>query len=73
MIAHAPRTPRVIPFYHTGMQNVVSEDPATKDVLPVGGDNVDISLLVEMGTVALRVLFFFLSFCELEGGSHGRS
>lgn len=37
MIAHAPRTPRVVPFFHTGMQNLVAEDPATKDVLPVGG------------------------------------
>ncbi|CAN0421192.1 unnamed protein product, partial [Laminaria digitata] len=35
MIAHAPRTPRVVPFFHTGMQNLVAEDPATKDVLPV--------------------------------------
>ncbi|CAN0128881.1 unnamed protein product, partial [Ectocarpus sp. 12 AP-2014] len=34
MIAHAPRTPRVVPFFHTGMQNLVAEDPATKDVLP---------------------------------------
>eukprot|EP00903_Cladosiphon_okamuranus_P006456 g6316.t1 len=34
MIAHSPRTPRVIPFFHTGMQNLVAEDPATKDVLP---------------------------------------
>ena len=35
VIAHAPRTPRVVPFFHTGMQNLVAEDPATKDVLPV--------------------------------------
>ncbi|CAN0088297.1 unnamed protein product [Scytosiphon promiscuus] len=34
MIAHAPRTPRVVPFFHTGMQNLVSEDPVSKDVLP---------------------------------------
>ncbi|CAN0171078.1 unnamed protein product, partial [Hapterophycus canaliculatus] len=40
MIAHAPRTPRVVPFFHTGMQNLVAEDPATKDVLPVGGDHL---------------------------------
>ncbi|CAM9269692.1 unnamed protein product [Choristocarpus tenellus] len=34
MIAHAPRLPTVVPFFHTGMQNVVAEDPVSKDVLP---------------------------------------
>lgn len=36
VVAHAPRTPRIIPFYHTGMQNLMAEDPVSKDVLPVG-------------------------------------
>ncbi|CAM9263716.1 unnamed protein product, partial [Phaeothamnion confervicola] len=33
LIAHAPVTPVVVPFFHTGMQEVVPEHPVTKDVL----------------------------------------
>lgn len=48
MIAHSPRTPRVVPFFHTGMQNLVAEDPVTKDVLPVGGGLSLLSLLYDV-------------------------
>ncbi|CAN0294600.1 unnamed protein product, partial [Discosporangium mesarthrocarpum] len=34
LIAHAPRVPTVVPFFHTGMQDLVAEDPVSKDVLP---------------------------------------
>ncbi|CAM9998346.1 unnamed protein product [Pylaiella littoralis] len=47
MIAHSPRTPVVVPFFHTGMQNLVAEDPATKDVLPEQPQNFnDITIRV---------------------------
>ncbi|CAM9753660.1 unnamed protein product, partial [Sphacelaria rigidula] len=57
IVAHAPRTPRIIPFFHTGMQNLVAEDPATKDVLPTHprfynditlrvGNEIDVSDLI---------------------------
>lgn len=33
LIAHAPVRPEIIPIFHTGMQNVVPENPITRDVL----------------------------------------
>ena len=43
MIAHAPVTPVVIPFFHTGMANVVPINPFTRKIMrmmPMIGETV---------------------------------
>lgn len=43
MIAHAPVTPMVIPFFHTGMANVVPINPFTRKIMrtmPMIGETV---------------------------------
>jgi len=45
LIAHAPSTPTVIPFFHTGMDGVTPLDPETKKLLlplPVPGARVKV-------------------------------
>lgn len=43
LIAHAPTRPKVIPFFHTGMEGVMPQHPVTRDLLtslPCTGNSV---------------------------------